>query len=172
MNRFAALFAVLALAGLCATARAKGPELPRAVSPAELAALLAKPEPGLEIVDIRPAAAFAEYSVPGAQNADPATLLADPAYLSGTGPLVLVDTDGSTAMALGGVLSQRPGRPVLVLKGGLAAWWAERELGQVVRETPLTAAPPSMGAPASPAAPGDPGPSQAPQPPATKNAGC
>lgn len=181
MNRVAANIAALALLALCATAQAKGPELPRAVSPAELSAMLTKPEPGIEIVDIRPAAEFADYTLPGAQNADAVTLLADPAYLSGSGPLVLLDKEGATAMALGGVLSQTSSRPIVVLKGGLAAWWAERELGQVAKETPLQAAPVVKGAPgaapspaapsSSPPSPGDSAP-QAPQPPAAKNAGC
>lgn len=194
MKHITALLAALALQALCVLAlaapalaaqvQAGSPALPRVVSPAELSAMLAHPEAGLEIVDIRSQADFAEYSAPGAQNVDPATLAADPASLSGGGPLVLVDKDGTTAMAVGGILSQKSARPILVLKGGLAAWWAERELGVAVKETPLAASPagsPASGTPGAPSSPGTPSgndapapvaPPAAPQPPVSKNAGC
>lgn len=189
--RFAALLLCLALLCASATAQAAGQNLPRAISPAELAAMLAKPPTGLEIIDVRPAAEFADFTAPGAQNLDIQTLSADPAFLTGSAPLVLLDKDGTTAMALGGVLSQKSSRPILVLKGGMVAWWTERELGLVVRETPLPTAPQTPGAPASknlpdaqggtavPGAPASPpantspgAPAPAPQPPANKNAGC
>ena len=46
-----------------------------------------------EIVDVRPAAQFADFSLPGALNADIADVIANPAYLSGAVPLVVVDRD-------------------------------------------------------------------------------
>jgi hydroxyacylglutathione hydrolase len=39
--------------------------------------------------------------------------------------LVLLDRDGSLAMAVGGILSQKTQRPIKVLYGGLEAYWNE-----------------------------------------------
>jgi len=192
----AAFIAASALGPLAATATE--PRLPKAASPEETAQMLARPPAGLEIVDVRPQAEFSDYALPGSLNLDPATVLADQSLLSGAGPLLLVDKDGTAAFALAGALAQKTSRPVMVLKGGLAAWWAAREMGAAVRETPLTGAPspaavPASGPasapgktppPAAPAAPGAPVPgnpgvpapatpgSPAPQPPASKSAGC
>ena len=140
-------------------------------------------------MDLRPQAEFSDYSLPGSLNFDAATVLADESLLTGTGPLLIVDKDGTAAFAVAGVLSRKAKRPVLALSGGLAAWWAERELGMAVKEVPLDqqaapvsapasapgsapAAKPAPAAPAAPAIPGAPQPPQAPQPPASKNAGC
>jgi len=90
-----------------------------------------------------------------------------------------VDRDGSLAMAVGGILSQKTSRPIKVLHGGLDAYWTESELKGAVRETPIPGAGPTgvqppppatppSGAPAAPA----PGPAPAPAPPKKKSAGC
>jgi rhodanese-related sulfurtransferase len=182
------LAAMIAAGGIFAPPRismvqAKEPVLPRAATPAEAAQLLAKPPAGLEIVDIRPKDEFADFALSGSLNLDAAAVLADEALAAGTGPLLIVDKDGTRAFALAGALSQRTARPLVVLKGGLSAWWAEREKGAVVKETPLADTPipaqtpgkapaspasPAVPVPAAPAAPGSP----APQPPASKSAGC
>lgn len=182
-----------------APAQAKEQDLPRAAAPDEVAAMLAKPPAGLEIVDIRPQGDFADYALPGSINIEASAVLGDESFLSATGPLLLVDKDGTTAMAVAGALAQKTARPVLVLRGGLAGWWEAREVGLAVKEVPLNqAAPSSAPAPApapaapakqappaqpappaapsapapapAPAAPGQPG--DAPQPPASKSAGC
>ena len=211
MNRVAwplvlAVFVVLAaFAGvapfadpLCGDSLAAGPALPKAATPEEVAALLAKPPAGFEIIDIRPQPHFAEYSLPGSINLDAGVVLADASVLAGTGPLVLVDTDGSSAFAVAGVLAQKTRRPVWALAGGLAAWWAATEKGAAVRAMPLADAPAAtpVAAPTAPPAPGAaPGAEQgqglkegsspgappgqtaprvpgAPKPATTKNAGC
>lgn len=199
------VFAGLAgFSGLCGgpatDAFAAGPALPKAATPQEVATLLAKPPAGLEIVDLRPQAHFAEYSLPGSLNLEAGVVLTDPSLLAGTAPLVLVDADGSSAFAVAGALAQKTQRPVWALTGGLAAWWAATEKGVAVRATALTgtAAPmpgakPGAAPAASPtpspgqgpqtttggAAPGAPAPAQppqqipgAPKPPISKNAGC
>lgn len=191
------LAAVIAAGGIFAPppvsiAQAKEPVLPRAATPAETAQLLAKPPAGFEIVDIRPQAEFTDYALPGSLNLDAAAVLADESFFTGAGPLLIVDKDGTRAFALAGALAQKTSRPLLVLRGGLAAWWAEREMGAVVKETPLGNAPspapvsapgatpgkapasPAVPAtPGTPAVPGTPGaPAPAPQPPASKSAGC
>ena len=48
----------------------------------------------------------------------------NPAWLTGAGPLVIVDRDGSLAMMVAGILSQKTERPIKVLYGGLQAYWA------------------------------------------------
>jgi len=76
---------------------------------------LAKDLPGtFDLVDIRPADQFKDYHIPGSRNADIAEVLNNPAYLTGVGPLILVDRDGSLAMQIAGILSQKhrgPSRP-------------------------------------------------------------
>jgi len=184
MKRTMRLLALTAALGLSAAALAKGPDMPRAAAPDEVAAMLAKPPAGLEIVDIRPEPEFADYSLPGSINIDAASVLADESFLSAAGPLLLVDKDGATAMAVAGALAQKTGRPVLVLRGGLSGWWAARELGLAVKEVPLgqeapaaampNAAPPAASpAPGKQGAPAQPAPAPAPAPvpaPATPGA--
>ena len=178
LSAFAALL-VLAVFVLAGAALAKGSSLPKPASPDEAAQLLAKPPAGLEIVDIRPQGEFSDYALPGSLNMDPEAVLADESLFTGDGPVLLVDKDGTRAFAVAGVLCQKSSRPVLVLKGGLAAWWADREKGLAVKETPLANAPVPAVVPAQDKTPGAlPAPAApapkpaAPQPPASKSAGC
>ena len=48
-----------------------------------------------------------------------------PAYLTGAGSLIIVCRDGSLAMMVGGILSQKTERNIKVLYGGLEAYWNE-----------------------------------------------
>ena len=142
------------------------------ISPADLSRLI-KDLPGtFDLVDIRPADAFQDYALPGARRADLADVLENPGYLTGAGPLIIVDRDGSLAMMAAGILSQKTKRPIKALHGGLEAFWEETELKGAVRAVPLpgsgtrpqiTPAPP----PATPApAPASPAPAK------RKSAGC
>jgi rhodanese-related sulfurtransferase len=133
-----------------------------------------------DLVDIRPPEHFGDYSLPGARNADPADVLGNPAFLTGAGPLVIVDRDGSLAMMVAGILSQKTQRSIKALHGGLEAYWSATELGR--------AAAGKVGAPASralqpqgagPPAPGSmapraaaPAPGVVPPSPKKKSAGC
>jgi glyoxylase-like metal-dependent hydrolase (beta-lactamase superfamily II)/rhodanese-related sulfurtransferase len=116
------------------------------------------------LVDIRPAEHFADYSLPGSENVHVADLLDNPAWLTGVGPLVVVDRDGSLAMQVAGILSQKTERPIKALYGGLAAYWDEADVGALLRTSPV-------GGPPAPSAP-----SPTPQKPASKptkrSAGC
>jgi rhodanese-related sulfurtransferase/glyoxylase-like metal-dependent hydrolase (beta-lactamase superfamily II) len=138
------------------------------ISPADLARLI-KDLPGtFDLVDIRPADAFADYALPGARRAELADVLESPAYLTGAGPLIIVDRDGSLAMMAAGILSQKTKRPIKALHGGLEAFWEATELKGAVRAVPLPAPgaqPRGAPAPASPVAP-------APAPAKKKSAGC
>ncbi len=144
--------------------------LPDRIDPSALKRLLVDLPGTYDLVDIRPAEQFADYQLPGSRNVELADLIADPAYLTGAGPLVIVDRDGSLAMAAGGILSQKTERHVKVLFGGLDAYWRDAEMGGPVKAVPL---PPAVSrAPAAQAAaPAQPAP-QAPQAPKKKSAGC
>lgn len=128
-----------------------------------------------ELVDLRPAALFADYSLPGARNVDPGALLADPAVLAAKLPLILVDRDGTLAMAVAGMLMPKTERQVSVLYGGLTSYWKEglsSPAAAVPALQPGAAAPaaPPLAAPSAPQAPVAP---QAPPAPARrKSAGC
>jgi rhodanese-related sulfurtransferase/glyoxylase-like metal-dependent hydrolase (beta-lactamase superfamily II) len=146
------------------------------ISPADLGRLI-KDLPGtFDLVDIRPAEAFQDYALPGARNAELADVLENPGYLTGAGPLILVDRDGSLAMMAAGILSQKTKRPIKALHGGLESFWEESELKGAVRAVPLPTgsarpqAMPSAGGASRPAAPAaKPAP---PTPPKRKSAGC
>ena len=144
--------------------------LPDRIDPSALKRLLMDLPGTYDLVDVRPADQFADYHLPGARNVELADLIADPAFLTGAGPLVIVDRGGSLAMAAGGILSQKTERQVKVLFGGLNAYWLDAELGGPVRAVPL--APAASAAPsAQPAAPAQPAP-KTPQAPKKKSAGC
>ncbi len=188
MKRIARILALAALSAALALPPAfAGSGLPKAATPAEVSELMARPQAGLEIVDIRPSAEYADYALPGSFNLDPAAVMADETLLSGNGPLLIVDKDGTDAFAVAGVLARKSSRPVMALSGGLAAWWADKEMGVAVKAVPLDsapaqapaksapqpAAPAGTQAPAAPQTPAQPSPAPAaPQAPASKNAGC
>jgi len=144
------------------------------LSAAELKRLLMDLPGTFQLVDIRPADHFADFSLPGSRNVDIADLLNNPAYLAGVGPLVIVDRDGTLAMMVGGILSQKTQRPVKVLYGGLAAYWSEAEfVGSASpssgRASAATHAPPAAPPPAAPPTPPPTAPSAKPK---KKSAGC
>lgn len=112
--------------------------LPDRISPSELMRMIMDVPGSFAIVDIRPSAAFSDYSVPGSINIHVADLISDSTHLVGTGPLVIVDRDGSLAMAAGGILSQKTKRRIMVLYGGLEAYWRESGFGS---RTPTSASP-------------------------------
>jgi hydroxyacylglutathione hydrolase len=99
--------------------------VPQRISAAELKRMLLD-QPGMfEIVDVRPPAPYADFSLPGSTNATIADVISNPAYLKGVVPLIIVDRDGSLAMAVGGILSQKTRRSIRVLYGGLEAYWSD-----------------------------------------------
>lgn len=137
------------------------------IAAAELNRLLLDLPGTFELVDIRPASAFADFHLPQSKNVDIAELLNNPAYLVGAGSLIIVDRDGSLAMMVAGILSQKTQRNIKAVYGGVEAYWAEKELAPFVD--------PSMSAPASPKAAENEKPSvPAPQPKSEKkkSAGC
>lgn len=131
---------------------------------------VAKDLPGtFDLVDIRPAEQFADYSVPGSRNVDIAEVLGNPAYLTGAGPLILVDRDGTLAMQVAGILSQKTQRTIKALHGGLEAYWRGRALEDSMQPSAAPAGkapPPAISVPAAAPLPAP------PVPPRKKSAGC
>ncbi len=154
-------------------APARAVRLPDRIAAAELKRMLMDLPGTFEIVDVRPAAQYTDFSLPSSMNADIADVISNPAYLNGVVPLVLVDRDGSLAMAAGGILSQKTQRPIKVLYGGLEAYWNDSgaplpPAGAVPTSVPAV----KPGAPVPvPRTPGAPAPA-APETPKKKSAGC
>ena len=142
--------------------------LPETVSPADLNRLITDLPGTFEIVDIRPPDKFADYHIPDSRNVTIPQLVNNPVYLQSTTPLVIVDRDGSLAMAVGGIFAQRTLRPVKVLYGGLEAYWRETGLKA---QTPPHAAPPSPP-PGAPSQLPEGAPPAQPAPAAKRSAGC
>ena len=144
-------------------------KLPERISADALNRMIMDVPGTFDLVDVRPAAHFADYSIPGARNVDVAELIENPSFLVGKSPLVLVDRDGSIAMAVAGILSQKTERPIKVLYGGLERYWSGgfgTDAGKMPDQGSSIQNAPPPGAP-------DGGASQPPaQPPKRKSAGC
>jgi rhodanese-related sulfurtransferase len=102
--------------------------LPERLAPAELKRMVLDLPGTFEVIDLRPAAAVADYNPVHARHVDVVDALGNPALLVGELPLVIVDRDGSLAMMVAGILSQKTKRPIKALHGGLEAFWAETDL--------------------------------------------
>jgi glyoxylase-like metal-dependent hydrolase (beta-lactamase superfamily II)/rhodanese-related sulfurtransferase len=153
-----------------AAAPMRAVRLPDRIAAAEIKRMLMDLPGTFEVVDVRPPAQYADFSLPGSMNADIADVIANPAYLNGVVPLVIVDRDGSLAMAVGGILAQKTLRPIKVLFGGLEAYWNESGTPQPPAAPAPATAPvfkPAVPAP-TPAAPAP----ATPKPPKKKSAGC
>jgi rhodanese-related sulfurtransferase len=142
------------------------------MAPAELKRTLMDLPGSVELVDIRPASHFVDYNIPGSQNAKVTQVLTDPAYLAGSTPLVLVDRDGSLAMMVAGILSQRAERRVIALHGGLQAYWAKSDLGSLIGPGTLPTTPSTAAVRPLPTAPSRAAPASGAQPKKRRSAGC
>ncbi len=149
------------------------------ISPAALKRTLMDLPGSVEVVDVRPAAQFADYHLPGSRNAELADVMNDPASLNGTEPLVIVDRDGSLAMMAAGVLAQKTNRRVIALHGGLQAYWSQSDLGALIVPGDLPSVLPEAGSQERvvlrPVAAPAPAPKVAPKPaakPKKRSAGC
>jgi rhodanese-related sulfurtransferase/glyoxylase-like metal-dependent hydrolase (beta-lactamase superfamily II) len=148
--------------------------LPERLSAEELKRMLMDLPGTFDLVDVRPAGHFADYRLPGSVNVDVADLVGNPAYLTGAGPLVIVDRDGSLAMVVAGILSQKTQRPIKALYGGLESYWG-RTAGMDRASAASTPAPagPSVQRPSAPVSPPQvPAQPKPTQPSPKKSAGC
>jgi len=146
-------------------------KLPDLIDPAQIKRMLMDLPGTFDLVDIRPAEHFRDYNLPGSRNVDIAELISNPVYLTGAGPLVIVDRDGSLAMMAGGILSQKTERQIKVLFGGLDAYWNAAEMGEPIKAVPIAPGRAPAVQPSVPAAPTQPAP-QKPETPKKKSAGC
>jgi rhodanese-related sulfurtransferase len=149
-------------------------KLPERISAADLKRLMMDLPDTFVLVDIRPPNHYKDYHLPGSRNVDVAVILASQEFLVGAGPLIIVDRDGSIAMAVGGILSQKTERPVKVLYGGLEAYWSHSQGFMGEGSTAPTPASPSTPAikPPAPKRPTTMPPPQKPAKPKKKSAGC
>lgn len=148
--------------------------LPERISAGDLKRLLVDLPGTFDLVDIRPADQFADYNLLGSRNVEIADIVGNPAFLTGVGPLIIVDRDGSLAMAIAGILSQKTTRPIKALYGGLEMYWAESEMRSAVHEVPIKGGLDAPLAPTSPSTqPFSPAAPPSPKSPAVKkSAGC
>jgi rhodanese-related sulfurtransferase/glyoxylase-like metal-dependent hydrolase (beta-lactamase superfamily II) len=104
---------------------------PEPIEPSALAGLLADAPARYAVFDVRPAAAYAEFHVPGAISLAPEELGPRLDALPRGVQAVVVDRDGTTAFAVAGAaLARTKNEAVLVrvLAGGTARWWEQIEL--------------------------------------------
>lgn len=161
--------------------------LPERLAPTELKRMVIDLPGTFEVIDLRPAALVADYNPVHARHVDVVQALNDPALLVGEIPLIIVDRDGSLAMMIAGILSQKTKRPIKALHGGLEAYWAETERRGAVPADPAMMVPgskvpaPTPSGSTPPALKPTPAPSQptpapaapaAPAPKKKKSAGC
>jgi len=139
--------------------------LPERICANELNRMLLDLPGTFELVDIRPPAMFHDYNIEGSVNTDISELMSNPAYLAGAGPLVIVDRDGSLAMAVAGILSQKTKRNIKALYGGLEAYWNIGAEG-------ASSAAPAAAPPMTPASPQPQPKSKPAAQPNKKSAGC
>ncbi len=106
-------------------------KMPSRMSPAQLKGLILDLPGSFELVDIRPSMMYKDFHLPQSVNVDIFDLLNNPAYLVGTGPLVIVDRDGTLAFMAAGMLYQKTKREIKALTGGLEAYWKESGFQQM-----------------------------------------
>jgi glyoxylase-like metal-dependent hydrolase (beta-lactamase superfamily II)/rhodanese-related sulfurtransferase len=141
--------------------------LPDLIDPSQLKRILMDLPGTYDLVDIRPAAHFADYNLPGSHNVELAELVNNPAFLTGAGSLIIVDRDGTLSLMAGSILSQKTERPIKVLFGGLNAYWNKMEMGDPIKAVPMA---PSSSAPT--VSPNTTPTPSTPQAPIKKSAGC
>jgi rhodanese-related sulfurtransferase len=119
------------------------------IDAAELKRLLMDLPGTFQLVDIRPPGHFADFRLPGSQNVAIADVLDDAAILSGSSPLIIVDRDGSLAMMVAGILSQKTQRPFKALFGGLQSYWDQLGPSSIGGKATTAASPAATSSPAS-----------------------
>lgn len=126
--------------------------LPEPIDAAMLRKVLLEQPAAYQLIDVRPAWQFAEWTVPGAVNVTAEVLAGHVAALPADARIVLLDRDGSFAFALAGALmAQQPQRLLRVLHGGLIAF--HRDLPPSAERTPPTTAGPAPATTSAPTAP-------------------
>ena len=161
------------------TASKREVNLPDRISSTELKRMMMDMPNAFQLVDVRPVEHFGDYNVPASENVALADILDNPSFLTGVGPLVVVDRDGSIAMMVAGILSQKTPRNVKALYGGVQAYWNESDVGSSAQPMagPIPTSPSAAGPNSASPRPRMPVPSTSVTPPPTakpkrKSAGC
>ena len=106
------------------------PELPEVVTVDGLNRLI-KDRPGfIEIIDIRPAEHFNDYSIKGSKNVELKQLLSK-GISGGNKTLIIVDRDGTLAFIAAGMLANKLDRKIKALEGGVENYWRENFSGKI-----------------------------------------
>lgn len=151
-------------------------KLPGTISSSELKNLMMDLPGTFDLVDIRPPAQFEDFSLPGSSNVDINDLISNQAYLNGTGPLIIMDRDGSLAMMIAGMLFNKSPRMIKALRGGLEAYWQESDFIANTQSGSDSSLAGPEGMPAEKTSKPDTQaknpPADKPQTPKTKSAGC
>ncbi|MBA3010879.1 MAG: MBL fold metallo-hydrolase [Proteobacteria bacterium] len=150
-------------------------KMPSRMSPDQLKGLILDLPGSFDLVDIRPPSMFADFHLPQSVNIDIADLLSNPAYLVGTGPLIIVDRDGTLSLMAAGMLYQKTKREIKAVTGGLEAYWNQSGILQMSPASsgmisPMPSTPLSSPVPAGPPIPAPATP--VPEKPKKKSAGC
>ena len=127
--------------------------LPEPIEPTMLAKVLAEQPGAYDVIDLRPTAQFAEWTIPGAKNVRIDTLAAHLAALPADARVVLVDRDGTHAFAVAGALMARQPRVLRVLYGGLQRFHRDVVLGSGAPMPTAATNPPATTPTPTPAAP-------------------
>jgi len=155
------------------TAAKREIKLPEKVSAETLKSLLMDLPGTFDLVDIRPANQFSDYSLPGSRNVDIAELVHNPAFLVGSSPLIVVDRDGSLAAVCAGMIFTKTQRPIKFLQGGLQSYWDAID-SPLKSPASFNISPQNMNSPTTvaPVIPAGSPAQNKPQPPKKKSAGC
>ncbi|HUV12477.1 MAG TPA: rhodanese-like domain-containing protein, partial [Acidobacteriota bacterium] len=99
--------------------------LPEQMGPQDLARRMMDLPGTVDVLDIRPAWQFAEYSIPGSVNIPVQQVMSSSAYLNDRRPLIIVCRDGSISSSVAGALVQKTPRPIRFLSGGVTRYYEE-----------------------------------------------
>lgn len=104
-------------------------KLPERITAADLFQLLRKKSDSFEVIDIRSADEFADYTVSGAIQVSAEELLSGAKWQSGDRALIIIDREGLDSFAVAGALASRTSRQVKAVVGGMKAFWRASEMG-------------------------------------------
>jgi rhodanese-related sulfurtransferase len=111
------------------SASSKKMGLPERIEAKHLLKMLKDLPENIEIVDIRPSEQIKEYNPLNSAGVDIVELVEGRKFLTGDRALIITDRDGTLALIVAGIFSQRSTRPVKVLVGGVEAIWLAQESG-------------------------------------------
>lgn len=103
--------------------------LPEVIGVERLKQMIESEPDTFTVIDIRPAEQVMQFNPLEAKAVTIDELLADDEFRTEGKPLLIIDRDGSLSFLAAGMLANRSARRLLVLRGGLEAWWRFSETG-------------------------------------------